>query len=105
MKERDYAIAKKLKVRLTRAVNLTDFKVYGSRVSETNDEFSDMDVYIQVESIDRDIKSKIYDIAWEIGFENNIVISVLVFTKEEVTNSPVRSSPIIKNIYQSGVTI
>ncbi len=105
MKKQDLKIAKKLKKKLKSKVKLIDFRVFGSRVSETNDVFSDLDVYIQIETIDEDIRRKIFDTAWEVGYENNLVISTLIVTKDEVTNSPLRSSPIIKNIYQYGITI
>jgi hypothetical protein len=47
-------------------------------------------------------KEKIYEIAWELGFENFMVISPLVFTSNEMNNSPLRSAPIVKNILEEG---
>ncbi|MFH0976899.1 MAG: nucleotidyltransferase domain-containing protein [Spirochaetota bacterium] len=105
MKKQDFLIADKLKKELSSNINLLDLRVFGSRAIETNDEYSDMDVYIQVETVTKEIKEKISDIAWKIGYDNNIVISTLIYTREEVVNSPIRSSPIIKNIYQYGIVI
>jgi hypothetical protein len=47
-------------------------------------------------------KEKIYEIAWELGFENFMVISPLVFTSNEMNNAPLRSAPIVKNILEEG---
>lgn len=105
MTPRDYKIAHELKRRLAEAVELIDFKVYGSRARGDNDDFSDMDVYIEIASLDRKTKDLISDIAWEVGLGNLVVISPLVFTLDEVENSPLRVSPILINIYEEGVPL
>ena len=105
MKLHDKNIALDLKQRLSQEIELVDIRAYGSRVSETNDEYSDLDIYVRVKNVNKKIKKKIYDIAWEVGFKNNIVISILIFSDNEILNSPLRSSPILKNIYKYGITI
>jgi len=105
MKPKDYEIAKILKERLSEVVNLIDFRVFGSRARGDADDLSDMDVFLEVESLDKELKEKISDIVWEVGFENFVVISSLIFTKDEIENSPIRSSPIVKNISKEGIKI
>ncbi|OHB72350.1 MAG: hypothetical protein A2W17_00580 [Planctomycetes bacterium RBG_16_41_13] len=105
MKQKDYEIAKRLKERLSEVIRLIDFRVFGSRARESGDEYSDMDVFIEVESLNKKLKEKISEIIWEVGFQNFIVISPLIFTKEEIENSPLRSSPIVKNIREEGVVV
>ena len=105
MKTKDYEIAKELKERLLKVVHLIDFKVFGSRARGDADEYSDMDVFLEVESLNKEMKEKISDIVWEVGFEYRIVISSLLFTRDELENSPLRSSPIVRNIIQEGVMV
>ena len=105
MKLKDYKIAKELKERLSKVLHLIDFKVFGSRARGDEDEYSDMDVFIEVESLDKKLKEKIGDIAWEIGFKHFIVISPLIFTRYEIEISPMKSSPIVKNITEEGIRI
>jgi uncharacterized protein len=105
MNFRDYKIAGELKKRLTDAVELVDFKVYGSKARGDDDEFSDLDVFIEVASLDRETKDLICEIAWEISLENSIVISPLVFSVAEAENSPLRASPILLNIKEEGIGI
>jgi predicted nucleotidyltransferase len=105
MTERDRKIAIELKERLSKIVNLVDFKVFGSRARDDADEHSDMDVFIEVEYLDKEIKKKIRNIIWEIGFDNSIYISPLIFTRHEIENSPLRASPIVKNINKEGVRV
>ena len=53
MKERDVEIARQLKERLSEVASLIDFRVFGSRARGDDDEDSDMDVFIEVESLNR----------------------------------------------------
>jgi predicted nucleotidyltransferase len=105
MKDRDRSIALELKNRLAGLVELVDFSVFGSRARGDAGEDSDMDVFIEVETLDKDIKRRVQDTAWEVGFENFMVISPLIFTRDELENSPLRSSPIVRVIKEEGAQI
>ena len=105
MTERDLKIAEELKRKLSEVVPLLDFRVFGSRAKGDADEFSDMDVFLKVEWIDKQIKERIEELTWKVGFENFMVISPLVFTRDEIENTPVGSSPIVQNITEEGVSL
>ena len=105
MTKKDYEIAKELKEKLSKIVHLVDFRVFGSRARGNQDEYSDMDVFIEVESLGKESEERLHDVAWEIGFENSIYISPLIFTRYEVEDSPLKVSPIIKNITAEGVKV
>ena len=105
MQKRDYEIARKLKEKLSELIPLVDFRVFGSRAREDADEYSDMDIFIVIELVNNEQKDIISDLTWEVGFEHFMVISQLVFTKDEIENSPLKASPIIKNILAEGIRI
>jgi len=105
MKERDVEIARQLKERLSEVVPLIDFRVFGSRSRGDADEDSDMNVFIEVESLDRETREKIFDVVWEMGFDNYLVISPITCTRTEIEETPFRPSPILKNIYEEGQRI
>ena len=105
MKDKDRGIALELKNRLAGLVQLVDFCVFGSRARGDAMEDSDMDVFIEVENLDKDLKERVQDAAWEVGFENFMVISPLIFTRDELENSPLRSSPIVRVIKEEGSQI
>lgn len=105
MKDKDRGVALELKNRLAGLVQLVDFCVFGSRARGDAMEDSDMDVFIEVENLDKDLKERVQDAVWEVGFENFMVISPLIFTRDELENSPLRSSPIVKVIKEEGSQI
>ena len=105
MTPRDLEIAAELRRRLAEVVPLLDFRIFGSRARGDADEYSDLDVFIKVEWIDRKVKEKIEDVIWEVGFNNFMVISPLIFTRDEIENTALRSSAIVKNITEEGVSL
>ncbi|MEW6686648.1 MAG: nucleotidyltransferase domain-containing protein [Candidatus Edwardsbacteria bacterium] len=105
MEPKDYKIAKRLKERLSQTAQIVEFKVFGSRVRDNPDEYSDMDVFVEVAYLNDELKERLFDIVWEVGFENFMVISPLICSKEEIENTPLRSAPIIKNISEEGISI
>lgn len=105
MKQKDYEVARIVKERLSRIVQLIDLKIYGSRARGNADEDSDLDVFIEVGYLDKVLEEKIYEVSWEVGFENNMFISPLIFTRYEIEESPLRISPIVENINKEGVKI
>jgi len=105
MRPEDYRIAKEFKRRLCQAVPVIDVLVFGSRARGDHESDSDMDISIEMQSLDREIRDRVYDIAWEVGLEYMTVLSPLIFTHEELTNSPLRSSSIVHSIQNEGVRI
>lgn len=105
MNQKDYLIAKELKEKLSEVVSVVNLYIFGSRARGDQDEYSDLDVSIEVASLDKEVKEKVYEIIWEVGFENFVVISPLVYTSNELKNSPLRSAQILKNILEEGVKI
>lgn len=105
MNRKDYLIAKKLKEKLSEVALVDNLTVFGSRAKGKADEYSDLDVSIVVTSLNKELKEKILDIVWEVGFDNLVVISAIIFTIDEIENSPLRSAPIVKNILEEGVRI
>ena len=101
----DRIIAEILKTRLSEKISLIDLRIFGSRARGEGDNNSDMDVFLEVESLDRNQKETIHDLTWETGFEYGLVITPLIFTREEIENSPLRSSPVLTNIFREGVVI
>lgn len=105
MNPHDLQIAKELKQKLAAIVPLVDMRVFGSCARGDADECSDLDVFIEVETLDKTTEEKIEDIVWEVGFNHSVFISQTIFTKDEIENSPMSESGIVKSIYREGIAI
>ncbi len=77
----DREIAGLLRQRLAQGAKIEDFRVFGSRVRGEATPESDLDVYIVVTDLTPVLRRWIDEIAWEVGFDNDRVISTLVTTR------------------------
>ena len=105
MTDLDYVIAGKLKDRLRAKVPVIEMRVFGSRARGDSDKDSDMDVFIEIARYTRESEDIIRDMAWETGLEYLVHISPLIFSKDEIENSPIRSSPILCNVREEGIRV
>lgn len=105
MNRRDREIAQELKREVAKIARVVDFRVFGSRARGDEDEFSDLDVFIEVQSLDPILKDQISDVVWEVGLKSEIVISALVCSADQIVNTPFRSAPIIQNIMEEGIVL
>jgi predicted nucleotidyltransferase len=78
---------------------------FGSRVRGNATWDSDFDIGIVLDRVDEDITRWVRDIAWEVGFENERVITTIVFDSEQFEDGPISESTLVENILQEGLVI
>jgi uncharacterized protein len=76
---------------------------FGSRATGLATDESDLDVCVVVDALDDAIDQEILKIAWEIGFENDVVISTVTYSKKDFEEGPCSESPLVQNILDAGV--
>ena len=64
---------------------------------------TDLDVFITVDVLDSDLRMRISEIAWEVGFEHDIVISSVVATGEQLDHGVMGASPLVMYFRAEGV--
>jgi uncharacterized protein len=101
----DREIARELRQRLTQGVKIEDFRVYGSRVRGEATPESDLDVYLVVTELTPSLRRWIDEIAWEVGFDKDRVISTLVTTRRGLEQGPFGAQPVVRTIEREGIPV
>ena len=65
---------------------------------------SDFDICIVLDHTDDNIDQWIRDVAWEVGFENERVITTVVLDKYQFEKGPMSESTLVANILQEGIS-
>jgi predicted nucleotidyltransferase len=101
--EADRQIAREFQRRLAAIVPVLDLRVFGSRARGDAAPDSDLDVFIEVEESTSDSRQLISEIAWEVGFEMDCVISTVVATRAQLEHGAMGANPLVLNVEREGV--
>lgn len=100
----DRAMAQELRRRVAACVPVLEFLVFGSRARGDAVPESDLDIFIVVELLSPVLRRRISEIAWEVGFERDRIITTVVATPDQVARMS-RLSPLLNNIEREGVPL
>jgi predicted nucleotidyltransferase len=77
---------------------------FGSRARGTASWDSDFDTCIVVDKADNSVEKCIRDIAWVIGFENEVVITTVILDANQFEDGPMSESTLVQNILREGLS-
>jgi predicted nucleotidyltransferase len=101
--ETDQQIAREFQHRLTAVTPILDLRVFGSRARGDAAPDSDLDIFIEVETLTPQLRQQISEIAWEVGFEMDRVISTIVTTRDQLEHGAMGANPLVLNVEREGV--
>ncbi|MBI5142068.1 MAG: nucleotidyltransferase domain-containing protein [Nitrospirae bacterium] len=100
-------IARELAEAIKRVVTDASIILFGSATGKKWQWDSDLDIYIEVPNgyEIESTRAQIDDMAWEVGHKHGVVIQTVVYTEDEVWNTPRRAAPFIKAIHSEGIVL
>jgi predicted nucleotidyltransferase len=101
----DRQVTLEFKRRLEEITTVLDVRVFGSRARGQAAPDSDLDIFVEVASLSPALRRRIDEIAWEVGFERDYIISPIVVTRQELQEGPIGASPLILEIEREGVSM
>ena len=105
MSNRDIELAREVKIKLTGKIALREVRLFGSRARGDATPESDLDLYIETGPLTRYERRIISEVAWEVGFENDVVVVPVVFSQEAIEKGPLSASPLYQTIQREGVLV
>jgi len=78
---------------------------FSSRVRGNSTWESDFDTCVVLPYVDQKIDRWIRGVAWEVGFENERVITTIVLDADQFENGSMSESTLVKNIRKEGVAV
>jgi uncharacterized protein len=105
LKASDLKIVRQFRQRLLDVTPIQRLVVYGSRARGDAEPESDLDLFIELPEVTLELRARIYDLAWEVGFENGVVISTFITSYQSITNSPLAANPLLRAIEIEGIVV
>ena len=105
-RERRINAVKKLKKALKTSFGDVEIIVFGSLARNKFDSFSDIDVMVLIDKeVNNEVRKKIFEIAFNIGLEENVLFGVIVKSKKFWKSRGKTDSPLFSIIEKEGITI
>ncbi len=104
MNEKDRAVFSNFTKKVKQIFPDASVMAFGSRAKGNPAVNSDLDVCVVVETLNDEVDQIIMDQAWEVGIENDIIISTITYNRAEFEDGVVSHSPIVKTILKEGIT-
>ncbi len=91
---------------LQQRVKLYQIFLFGSRARGDADTESDMDVLVVVDQpANRETREAVSECTWRAGFDAGIVVTAVLFTRDEWENGPEYYSPLAEAVRADGVLV
>ncbi|MBW8050259.1 MAG: hypothetical protein FVQ77_07965 [Cytophagales bacterium] len=105
MLEKHQNIAKKFKELVSKKVKVHELIVYRSEECKEAIGYSNLELLIVVDELNREIEEHISDCAWEVELSEDACLLTFPTSKSEFENGHNNSPWPIKNIYSNGIRI
>lgn len=103
MKREDKALAAEFARRVRLRFPDARIWLFGSRARGDAQAESDLDCLIVLDRVDSERDRAVREVAWEVGFESEVVITTVVLEREDFERGPMSESTLVANVLREGV--
>ena len=97
-------IVEELRERITDRYLVREIRVFGSSVLGNTREGSDIDVWVCLDELNREIEEALFDIAYDVELKYDCLIDLIAVSEQDM-NGKIGTSPIQKHILSEGIAI
>lgn len=77
--------------------------IFGSRARGDSAWDSDFDICVVLKATSEETDEFVRNVAWEVGFENERVITSIILSEDGFENGPMSESSLVDNILREGI--
>jgi uncharacterized protein len=103
MNSSDQNVLSAFATRLRQSLPHAALWAFGSRARGDAAPDSDLDICVVVDHLDRATRTLIRQIAWEIGFANDVVITTVKYSRDAFDHGPSSVSPLVQTVLREGI--
>lgn len=103
MQEADLEIFKEFANRVHLQFPESKVWLFGSRARGDHYPDSDFDILVVIKDLSKANKRIISDLAWEVGFERNLLLAPIVYNFERFSYPAIQKSLFISNVMREGI--
>ena len=104
MEQSIYKVVKELKASISNKYELREIRVFGSSTRGDRRADSDIDVFVHLSQVNRQIEEELFDIAYDLELKHDCLIDLIVFSDEAVKKK-YAGAPIYQKILDEGAVI
>jgi predicted nucleotidyltransferase len=104
MEKNIYKIVKELKAEITSRYTLNELKVFGSSARGDRHKDSDIDIFILLPLVNRQIEEDLFDIAYDLELKYDCLIDLIVFDDRSLADR-YASVPIYQKVLSEGLSV
>ena len=104
MDERIFIIITELKEKVSRKYPLIEIRVFGSSARGDRYVESDIDVFLHLPTVNRDIEEDLFDMAYELELKYDCLIDLIILSDKDLAGVHAQSF-IYKNMIEEGIAV
>ena len=99
-----YKIVKELKAKISDKYELHEIRIFGSTARGDRRLDSDIDVFVRLSQVNRQIEEDLFDIAYELELKHDCLIDLIVFS-DEALRGQYAETPLYHKAFSEGMIV